>query len=396
MESLGVVEDGAVAAREGRIVAVGTTGDVASRVELREGSVEIDAAGKVVMPGFVDAHTHPVFVGSREDEFELRIKGATYLEIAQKGGGIRSTVRKVRRASKEELFRTAWPRLERMLEHGTTTVEAKSGYGLSTEDELTLLQVIRELNERHPIDLVPTFLGAHDIPDEYQDRKHEYVELVINEMIPAVAQRRLAEFCDVFCEEGVFDVDESRRILTAARQAGLKLKLHADELSPSGGAELAAEMKATSADHLVAMSEGAARALKKQGVIAVVLPGTTFSLGLRTYAPVRRMIEEGVPVALATDMNPGSCRTESMAIVTTLACVMMRMTPAEAITAATINAAWAVERGDDVGSLDVGKKADIVVWDIPRFTYLPYHFGVNLVETVIKNGRVVVNRRKDA
>jgi imidazolonepropionase len=392
MEELGIIDDGCVAARSGRIVAVGKTEDILKRTFLMEGGVEIDASGKVVMPGFVDPHTHPVFVGSREDEFEMRIRGTTYQEIAQQGGGIRSTVRKVREASKEELLQSALPRLDRMMRYGTTTVEAKSGYGLSLQDEIKMLEVIRELNERHPIDLVPTFLGAHEIPDEYRDRKEDYVDLVIEEMIPVVSKRGLAEFCDIFCEEGVFDIAESRRILRAAGEAGLKVKLHADELSPCGGAELAAEMKAVSADHLVAVSDKGIEALHEKGVIAVLLPGTTFSLGLKTYAPARRMIAKGVPVALATDMNPGSCLTESMPIILTLACVMMRMTPAEAITAATINAACAIHREGSVGSLDVGKQADVVVWDMPTVRYLPYHFGVNLVETVIKDGKIAVDR----
>ena len=393
MEDLGIIEEGAVGVRGGNIVSVGETGEVLSRVKLSQGGVEVDATGRVVMPGFVDAHTHPVFIGSREDEFEQRIRGATYQEIARKGGGIRATVRKVREASKEELYETALPRLDRMLEYGTTTIEAKSGYGLSTEAELKLLEVLRDLNKTHPLDVVPTFLGAHEVPDEYRNKKSEYIELIIHNMIPAVAEGKLAEFCDIFCEEGVFDIEESRRILTAARGAGLKVKLHADELSPCGGAELAAEMRATSADHLVAVSERGIKALKAHQVLAVLLPGTTFSLGLREYAPAREMIGEGVPVALATDMNPGSCRTESMAIIMTLACVMMRMTPAEVITAATLNGAYAIERGDSVGSLDVGKKADIVLWDIPQYTYLPYHFGVNLVEMVIKDGKIVVDKR---
>ena len=394
MEDIDVVENGALAIRNGRLAAVGRTSEVLDRIELSKNRIKIDAAGKVVMPGFIDAHTHPVFIGSREDEFELRIKGATYQEIAHQGGGIRSTVRKVRQASKEELFEAAWPRLNRMMGHGTTTIEAKSGYGLSTQDELRLLEVIQQLNEAHPIDLVPTFLGAHEIPDEYREKKEAYIEVIVHEMIPAVTKQHLAEFCDVFCEEGVFSVDESRRIMTVASEAGLKLKLHADELSPFGGAELAAELGALSADHLVAISAKGIKALKSKHVIAVLLPGTTFSLGLKDYAPARKMIEKGVPVAVATDMNPGSCRTESMPIIITLACLMMRMTPAEAMTAATINAAHAIDRGDSIGSLEVGKKADIVIWDIPHYRYLPYHFGVNLVEMVIKDGKIVVDRRK--
>ena len=393
MEELGIIRDGALAARSGAIVAAGRTDDILETVMLAEGGIDIDAGGKVVTPGLVDAHTHPVFAGSREDEFEQRLKGTTYQEIAAAGGGIRSTVRKVRQASREELFRSALPRLDRMMEHGTTTIEAKSGYGLSCEAEIKLLGVIRELNEQHPMDIVPTFLGAHEVPDEYRGRSEAYIDLVVEEMMPAVARAGLADFCDVFCEEGVFDVDQSRRILTAARQAGMKLKLHADELSPGGGAELAAELSAVSADHLVAVSPAGIGAMAEKGVIAVLLPGTTFSLLLRAYAPARDMIDAGLPVALATDMNPGSCRTESMPMIITLACVMMRLTPAEAVTAATINAAWAIGRETSVGSLDIGKKADVVIWDMPTVSYLPYHFGVNLAETVIKNGEVVVDKK---
>ncbi len=392
MQDLGLVVDGAVAAAGGIIVATGTTTEVSSSVPVGPETVVIDARGKVVMPGFVDPHTHPVFAGSREEEFEQRLKGVSYQEIAASGGGIRSSVRSLRQASKRDLKELALRRLDRMLCHGTTTAEGKSGYGLNLKDELKSLEVIVELDEEHPVKLIPTFLGAHEVPDEFRDRRGEYVRLVKEKMIPEVATRRLAEFCDVFCEEGVFSVEESREILLAAKKAGLKLKLHADELAAGGGSLLAAELGAISADHLVFVSQEGIQAMAETGVVAVLLPGTTFHLGLKRYAPARRIIEAGLPVALATDLNPGSCMTESMPMVITLACLEMRMLPAEAIVAATINAAYAVDRGHLLGSLEVGKQADVVIWDMPNFKVLPYHFGVNLVDTVITAGRVVYQR----
>jgi imidazolonepropionase len=392
MEELGLVTDGAVAAVGGEIVAIGSTDQVTSSVQVSPETVVIDAREKVVMPGFVDPHTHPVFAGTREEEFEMRIKGASYREIAESGGGIRSSVRALRRTSKEELRERAWIRLDRMLSYGTTTAEAKSGYGLNLIDEIKSLEVIAELSRDHPLDLIPTFLGAHEVPDEFREKRDEYMRQVKEEMIPLVAKRGLAEFCDVFCEDGVFDVEESRKILSAAQRAGLKLKLHADELAASGGSLLAAELGAISADHLVFVEEKGIQAMGRGDVIPVLLPGTTFSLGLDRYAPARRMIEAGLPVALATDLNPGSCMTESMPMVITLACLKLKMTPAEAITAATINAAHAVNRGHLLGSLEAGKRADVVIWDMPNYRVLPYHFGVNLVDTVIKSGRVAYRR----
>lgn len=389
MEDLGLVSDGAVAASEGLIVAVGTTDEVIAAISVGPQTTIIDARNMVVMPGFVDPHTHPVFAGSREEEFELRIKGASYQEIAASGGGIRSSVRSLRQATYEQLIELARPRLDRMLSFGITTAEAKSGYGLSLTDELKSLEAISQLNKEHPLDLIPTFLGAHEVPDEFRQDRQEYIRLIREEMIPQVAERKLAEFCDIFCEQGVFDVAESREILTAAKEAGLKLKLHADELAASGGSVLAAELGAISADHLVFVDERGIRAMAGAGVIPVLLPGTTFSLGLDRYAPARRMIEAGLPVALATDLNPGSCLTESMPMIITLACLGMKMTAAEAITAATINAACAVDRGDSLGSLEPGRRADLVIWDMDNYKVLPYHFGVNLVDTVIKSGRVV-------
>jgi imidazolonepropionase len=389
MEDLGLVADGAVAIRDGLVLAAGSSAEVEAAFVPGSETEVIDARGKVVMPGFVDPHTHPVFAGSREGEFELRIKGASYQEIAASGGGIRASVRSLRQATEDELEKQAWPRLDRMLSLGTTTAEAKSGYGLSLTDEMKSLQVIARLNQSHPLDLVPTFLGAHEIPDEFRKDRGEYIRQIQEEMIPQVVQRGLAEFCDIFCEEGVFDLEESREILSAAQKAGLKLKLHAEELAASGGSLLAAELGAVSVDHLVFVSQEGIKALAHKGVIPVLLPGTTFSLGLEQYAPARRMIEAGLPVALATDLNPGSCMTESMPMIITLACLGMKMTPAEAIAAATLNAAYAVDRGDMLGSLETGKQADLVIWDMPNYKVLPYHFGVSLVDTVIKSGRVV-------
>ncbi|MFC1682928.1 imidazolonepropionase [Candidatus Zixiibacteriota bacterium] len=389
MEDLGIIQDGAVACAGGKIVAVGTTREVESACSMNSRTEVIDARGRIVIPGFVDPHTHPVFAGTREEEFELRIKGASYQEIAASGGGIRSSVRALREATKEELNDQARSRLDRLLSLGTTTAEAKSGYGLNLEDEVKSLEVIADLNGSHPLDLIPTFLGAHEVPDEHRDSRGEYIRLLREEIIPLVAERDLAEFCDIFCEQGVFDVDESREILIAARVAGLKLKLHADELAASGGSMLAAELSAVSADHLVHIDQKGIEAMSAASVMAVLLPGTTFHLGGDRYAPARRMIGAGLPVALATDLNPGSCMTESMPMIITLACLHLKMTAAEAIVAATINAAHAVDRGDTLGSLETGKQADLVIWEMDSYKILPYHFGVNLVDTVIKAGRVV-------
>jgi len=389
MTDLGLIESGSVAVQGGHILAVGTEGEVSRQVSINAQTVVIDASDRVVMPGFVDPHTHPVFAGTREEEFEMRLKGASYPEIAAAGGGIRSSVRRLRQASEDQLCREALPRLDRLLSHGTTTAEAKSGYGLDLANELKTLEVIARLNRDHPLDLVPTFLGAHEVPDEYRQDRGEYIRLVVEEMIPRVAESDLAEFCDIFCEQDVFDIPESRSILTAAQQAGLKLKLHADELAASGGSQLAAELGAVSADHLVYTGADGIAAMAAAGVIPVLLPGTTFFLRGKRYAPAREMIAAGLPVALATDLNPGSCMTESMPMILTLACLQMGLLPSEAICAATVNAAWALDRGAMVGSLEVGKRADLVIWGIDSYKILPYHYGVNLVDTVIKSGRVV-------
>jgi imidazolonepropionase len=389
---VGAVRGGAVAALDGTIVAAGPEGDVLAEVEAAPGAVEIDARGALVTPGLVDPHTHAVFARTREDEFAMRVEGKSYEKIAAAGGGIRSSVRSLREASEEALFENGRATLDRALAHGTTSVEIKSGYGLSLESELKTLRVVERLSREHAADVVPTFLGAHEFPDEWRDDRDGYVEHVATEMIPAVAQAGLARFCDVFCEEGVFTVEQSRRVLEAGKAHGLLPKLHADELHASGGAELAAELHACSADHLVRASDEGIRALAGAGVIAVLLPGTTLSLGSVSYAPARRMINAGVAVALATDCNPGSSMTESMQIIVSLASMMLRMTPAEAVTAATVNAAHAVGAADEVGSLEPGKLADLVVWEVDDHRAIPYHYGVNLARTVVKRGRVVVDR----
>ena len=388
-EKLALLPQGAVAMAKGQIAWVGPQKQLSRHIELSAMPQRIDASGKVVFPGFIDSHTHLLFAGSREQEFELRLQGATYQEIAAKGGGIKSTVQKTRQASKEELVLRGKKNLDTMLSLGTTTVEAKSGYGLSTRDEMKMLEAIRDLGQNHPVEIVPTFMGAHEIPPEYAGRKEDYVRLVVEEMIPAVAEKNLARFCDVFCEKGVFSIDDSRRILEAGKRWNLLPKIHADELTPLGGAELAAEVGAVSADHLLFASEKGMEAMAAKGVVATLLPGTAFFLFLGQYAPARKMISKGVTVALASDFNPGSCMTQSLPLITTIACTQMRMTPAEAVLGITLYAAKALKREKEIGSLEVGKKADLVILDIPDYRYLSYHFGVNHVWKVIKEGKVV-------
>ncbi|MGQ9538054.1 MAG: imidazolonepropionase [Candidatus Bathycorpusculaceae bacterium] len=387
MRELGIIRNGCLAIKNGKITAVGKTSEVMKKVKAEN---IINASGKTVMPGFVDPHTHLVFAGSREDEFQMRVEGASYMDILKAGGGILKTVRETRKASIDELLGFGLNTLDVMLQHGTTTVETKSGYGLTTKDELKILEVIKRLNQLHAVDLVPTFMGAHAVPAEYKNNSEEYVNLVIGEMVPLVAEKGLAEFCDVFCEKGVFTLEQSRRILATAKNHGLKLKVHADEMSPLGGAELAANMEAVSAEHLLFSSEVGLKAMAEKGVIAVLLPAAAFNLMVGRYADARKMINCGVPVALGTDFNP-SCWVENQQLVIAFACRFMKMTPAEAITAATINAAHAIGRADEVGSLEVGKKADIIVLNVPNHFFLGYRFGVNLVDKVIKNGRLVVD-----
>ncbi|MFQ5675322.1 MAG: imidazolonepropionase [bacterium] len=383
------IPDGAVAAFEGTIVFVGKTGDLRTQVELADGGTTIDAAGKVVTPGFIDCHTHPIFADTRENEFAMRLEGKSYEEIALAGGGIRSSVRSLRDMSKDDLIARVLPRLNRFLQYGTTTIEAKSGYGLSLEDELKSLEVIHEVDKIHPVDLVPTFLGAHETPDEFRGNKSGYVDLVIHDMMPEVKARGLAEFCDIFCESHVFSVEESRKILSAAKDIGFKLKIHADQLGKNGGAALAADLDATSADHLEYTDENDWRKMLDHKVIPVLLPGAVFFLAKERYAQARQMRDAGLPLALATDFNPGTCMSESMPLILTLACLKLKLRPFEALSAATLHAAMAIDRGNLLGSLEVGKKADLVIWDAPNHSYIPYHFGVNLVSAVVKSGKVV-------
>ena len=394
MNDLGLIENAGLAIAGEEVLAVGTSEEIGGQVPLAEGCTVIDAGGCVVTPGLIDPHTHPVFAKTREKEFEMRAQGKSYMEIAQAGGGIRSSVRDLRAASATDLRKITTKRLDTLLAHGVTTIEAKSGYGLSTESEIKSLEVIRDVAEIHPIEVVSTFLGAHEVPDEYRDKREEYIDLVIKEMIPAVTKGKLAEFCDIFCEEGVFDIPESRKIMQAAKDAGMKLKFHADELVSFGGAELAAELDAVSADHLGYISEAGIHAMAKSGTVAVLLPGTTFSLQGKQYAPARKMIEAGVPVALSTDCNPGSSFTESLAMIVTLAVLQMKMTTAEAICGVTVNAAAAIDRKGRIGQLQPGMQADVVVWDMADYREMAYHYAVNLVTRVIKRGKLVINKAK--
>ncbi len=383
---LGLIENGAVAVQEGNIVAVGKSERIEQRYKAEQ---VVDASGKVVLPGFVDSHTHLVFAGAREEEFELRVKGLDYMEILARGGGILKTVQETRSTSQKQLVESGRKTLDIMLQHGTTTVEAKSGYGLTTQDEIKCLQAAKKLGETHSIDVVPTFLGAHAIPTEYKGKADEYVDLVTEEMIPKVAASGLAEFCDVFCETGVFSVKQARRVLLAGREHGLKPKIHADELSYSSGAELAAEVSAVSAEHLLFASEKGLRAMGRAGTVAVLLPTASFSLMTGKYASARRIKRFDVPVALGTDFNP-SCWTENMQTAISFACRAMHLTPAEAIAASTITAAYAIGRAQEVGSIEEGKKADMIILGIPNHKFLGYRFGVNLVEEVFKKGILAV------
>ncbi len=380
--------DAEILCRDGVIAFVGSTEQ--RRAELGElpDVARLDAGGGTVIPGFVDPHTHLPWAGSREVEFAQRLSGRSYMEIAAEGGGILSTVRSTRAASEEQLVARVAERLDWMLVGGTTTAEAKSGYGLSTEDELKQLRAIRNASASHAVDLVPTLMAAHEIPPEHREQRERYLDLICNEIVPAVAEQKLAVFSDVFCEHGVFTQEESRRVLTAGREHGLQPRLHADEFVDSGGAELAAELGALSADHLIAISEAGIDALAGSGVIATLLPGTSFFLMKHTYAPARRMVEAGVPIALATDCNPGSSFTESMPMVFVLAVFELGLSIEEALTGVTLNAACSLGLGDRIGSIEVGKRADLLVLDAPNLLHLAYHYGVNLVRVVVKGGRV--------
>jgi imidazolonepropionase len=374
MRELGIVSRGGLFVRDGLIERVGTVAEVEALID--DETTVVDAGGRVLLPGFVDAHTHPVFAGTRMDEFEERSRGATYQEIAARGGGIQSTVNRTRAASVDELVAIGRRYADWFLRSGTTTIEAKSGYGLSLEDELKILRAIKRLDRETSLRYVPTFLGAHSIPPEYRSRRDEYVSLIVDEMLPQVAQQQLAEYCDVFCEEKVFTADESWKILSAARCHGLGLRMHADQLSLSGGAKLAAELGTVTADHLEHTDAAGIEALRGAGVQPVLLPGSVYALGSSRHPAAREMIDAGLAIVLATDFNPGSSPTPSMTMILSLAATHMKMTPAEAITATTINAAYSLNRGDKLGSLEPGKIADFVIHDAEDYRELAYFFGI--------------------
>lgn len=387
MDDLKIIENAAVRISEGKIEAVGPEAEV---IPDRDTCTcrTIDARKRAVVPGFVDPHTHFVFAGTRADEFSWRLQGVSYQEIMDRGGGIVNTVEDTRQASAHELYRRGRERLDHMVDLGITTVEGKSGYGLNRETELRQLEVMKALDRDHPVDISPTFMGAHALPSEYERRSAEFIDFMIEEVLPAVCEWELAEFCDVFCEEKAFSLEESRKMLMAAKKAGLEPKIHADEITSMGGAELAAEVGAVSAEHLLKISSDGIEALSAEEVVAVLLPLTAFSLK-EEYAPGRKMIDRNVPVALATDFNPGSCYTQSLPLLIAAACLYMDFTPAEALTAVTLNAAAALNREEDIGSLEPGKQADLLILDAPSYRHLPYQIGTNLVETVIKRGEVM-------
>ncbi len=389
-QPLGIIEDACVAVSDGIIKWAGRQSDFDDSAFGEAG--RIDAAGHVVLPGLVDAHTHAVFAGTREREYEMRVRGTEYMEIARKGGGINATVSAVRQASVDDLVGMGLKRLDAMIRKGTTTVEIKSGYGLSVEHEIKMLEAIRRLGEEADVEVIPTFLGAHEFPPEYKDRKERYVDVVCDEMIPAVAERGLAEFCDVFCEKGVFTASQSKRILWKGKDSGLKPKVHADEFAESGAALVAAEVGAVSAGHLGFASRTGLEALREAGTVAVLLPGVSVGLGKLEFADARLMLGMGLDVAVATDFNPGSSMVDSLLVVSSLACSFMKMTPAEVLLGMTIKAAKAVSREDAMGSIRTGKQADLVLFSIPDFRYIPYHFGGDMVRAVIKKGRVVFDR----
>jgi imidazolonepropionase len=389
---LSILDDGAVLIEGEIIKAVGTSGELVGSLTGKEVQ-RISGQGCVVMPGFVDSHAHPIFARPRHNDYEMRIKGATYQEIAEQGGGVLSSVRSVRDTPKDQLLKASRVRIGQFLEYGTTTLEAKSGYGLNVDNELKTLEVIRQLQQTVPLELVPTFLGAHEVPEEYRSRRDEYLELVIAHMIPMVASRKLAEYCDCFVEPPIFSLEEAEQILLAAQKHGLKLKLHADQLSRSGATQLGIRLGAVSIDHLEQITPEDIEALSEAGIIATLLPGAVFHLGLKRYAPARALIDAGVPVALATDFNPGTSPTPNMQMILSIACTQMRMTPAEAIIASTINGAHALCRGDRMGSLEVGKQADLCIMDVEDYRQIPYFFGINHCKMTLKKGQIVYQRK---
>lgn len=390
MKEIGVLKNGSVLIDNGKIVAVGK--DEVLKETYKEQIAQarvIDATGKVVTPGLVDPHTHIVYAGTRENEYVMRLEGKTYMEIMNAGGGIHASTRATQEASFDEIYVQSKERLNKLLLHGVTTIEAKSGYGLTLEHELKQLKVVQKLNENHPLDIVSTFMGAHAVPLDYKDNSDAFVDYVIDEMLPVVAEEKLAVFNDVFCERDVFTPEQSKRILKAGKEYGLIPKIHADEIEPYGGAEVAAEVGAISADHLLRVSERGIRMMAEANVIGVLLPGTAFFL-MAHYADARNMIEAGVPVALSTDANPGSSPTLSLPFIMNLGCLKMGMSPEEVITATTINAAHAINQADKIGSIEVGKQADLTMFDVKNYRVLSYQYGMNHTQTVIKNGKVVV------
>jgi len=391
MSKLGIINNGAIAINNNKIDFIGTTNELKANYEINENSKIIDASNKSVTPGFVDPHTHIIFAGSRERELQMKLRGLSYLEILESGGGILSTVKKTRKASKKELIENGMKILNKMMEYGTTTIETKSGYGLNISDELKSLKVIKALNERHPMEIISTFLGAHAVPPEYKGNTEKYVDLIINEILPKIAKEKLAEYCDVFCEEGIFSIEQTKKILQEAIKYGLKPIIHIDEIEDTDGAKLAAELEAIQVSHLLQSNQVGLKQLAKKRTVACLLPATPFSSMMENYAPARKMIDMGIPIALATDLNP-NCWTESMQFIMQLACYNMKLTPAEALTAATLNAACAIQREDQIGSLEVGKKADIIIFEVPTYHHLIYHFGINHISKVIKNGKIIVEK----
>jgi imidazolonepropionase len=390
MQDLGIIEGGSILVRGDRIERLLKSGESLEGIQPDE---VVDCSGKTILPGFVDSHTHLVFGGYRENEYNWRLRGDSYVDIMNRGGGIINSVKATREASFESLFEVGMKRLDSMTRFGVTTVEAKSGYGLDKDTEIRQLEVVKALQEAHSLDLVATFMGAHSVPADYKGRGAEFIEYLISEVMPIVREKDLAEFCDIFCEKNVFSVEESRRLLTAAKDMGFKLKIHADEIVQLGGAELAAEVGAVSADHLLQASDEGIRQMAEAGVVATVLPCTAFSLK-EHYARARQMIDQGCAVAVATDFNPGSCFTESVPLAIALTTLQMDMSIEEVITGLTLNGAAAVGRAGEIGSLDPGKRADLVVHEFPSYQFIPYHIGVSTVEKVIKNGRVIFDAKK--
>lgn len=391
MNEVEIIENAYVAIKDGKVFKIGTKENYKDIID--ENTQIDDAKGLLVTPGLIDSHTHLVHGGSRENEFSQKISGVPYIDILKQGGGILSTVKSTKKASEEELYTKAKKSLDRMLELGVTTAEAKSGYGIELETEIKQLEVAHKLDEDHPIDLVHTFLGAHAIPMEYKENHKPLIDNIVDVIMPKVKELGLAEFCDVFCEDGVFSVEETEYILSKAKEMGYKLKIHADEIVSLGGAELAAKLQCTSADHLMAASEDGMKMMASKNVVANILPGTSFNLN-KNYADVRMMIDLNVPVSLSSDYNPGSCPSENLQFVMQLGCLGLKMTPNEVLNSVTINAAYSLNRQEQIGSIEVGKKADLVIFDSPNIEYLMYHFGINHVDKVYKEGKLVVDNKK--